>query len=1120
MATQLIADRIAVRRRYVRAVDIARDLGDPHALEGYVMTPSVRDGLRRLLMGLKPGSSQRAFRVTGPYGSGKSAFGLLLARLFCNEPRDALAQHLLQQSLGEQTVPAYLPIVLVGRRASLAQDLLVHVRDMARAEFGVDDELVVAAEKIGRGHGSIQTDIKSILDCLVACDKKLQVESGRGILLLIDEMGRYLEFAAANPTREDPSLFQQLAEVAGGAGNRSLAIVGFLHHRFSDYAATLGDWIEGEWARSSERYEEITFHETCEQSLHLLSQALTPLQAHTNPVRSAVRLLYRQAGQRGLFTLSTDDLLATAEQLYPLHPGSLACLFTSARRFGQNERSIYSFIQSSEPAGYQYFAHQMAYGPETWYRIDGLFDYLASQGSFRFQSKDRERRWQLAQDAVPICADMPAIVQRVLKTVSLIAVLEPVPGLTAHVDAIAWLLGCTERDVTDALAALVKRGVIHRRVAQRDWCLWSHTSVDLDHWFEEAKAGVPELRRLDANLATLPSIRPIVAQRHYHRTGTLRSFAVRISDKTSDTHGPTDGMVLVWPIYPDEDQANAEHDARCYSRRLGPLSLLRLQRISPGDLATAQELAYWKWVRTNCDELRIDDLARAEVERRIQHSRHELRYRLAPFTRANTCDRSVEWLYEGKRVAINSRATLSQFLSEVCDRVFTKAPVLRNELINRNKLSPAIAAARMRLLGLMLTAESRDYLGLAGAPPERTIYLSLFQASRIHRKENGVVRFAGPPTDDPMGWAPAWACIDNSIKGNESASVDKIIANLGEVPIGLRAGPALLLIAAYMLRHRTTIALFERGTFQPEVTPAHFMRLARSPKNFALHKTSVMDDDAILESLAKGLSIWQMRPPDAQLKPVISALYIWWSQLPEYARHTNTIDPMAQEVRTALRKATEPIDLLFNRLPQVCQAMSTDGIDVELYTSKLNLAVTQIANALPMVRRQAAIRLLNAFHAQSLTQLRQQIRMDYEDHLGEIASYELRAFVDRALNDELSDDTWLDGVAGLVVGKRLDSWDDTMLDHFALETRGIAQKLARRLALIAESLNSLAPVTAIHITTSDGSDQSLFVRDGTVKDRVLIDQARKLLDDAESPEGVLTALLAELMIVKKLEQVK
>ena len=41
MAMMPIASRVTVRRRYVRSVDMARDMDDSGALDGYVVTPSV-----------------------------------------------------------------------------------------------------------------------------------------------------------------------------------------------------------------------------------------------------------------------------------------------------------------------------------------------------------------------------------------------------------------------------------------------------------------------------------------------------------------------------------------------------------------------------------------------------------------------------------------------------------------------------------------------------------------------------------------------------------------------------------------------------------------------------------------------------------------------------------------------------------------------------------------------------------------------------------------------------------------------------------------------------------------------------------------------------------------------
>ena len=1111
MASELIADRIGIARRYVRAVDIARDLDDARALEGYVMTPSVQDGLRRVLTGVGKGSSQRAFRVTGPYGSGKSSFGLFLARLFQEDSGGGVARNLLRSTLGTEEVPAYRPVVMVGRRASLARDLAVAVRDVARAEFGDQDKLTIAARDLAEEQDTGRNDVKPVLQCLVAGSERLCAKSGRGLLLLIDEMGRYVEFAVSNPGREDPSVFQQLAEAAGGARDNGLAVVGFLHHRFSDYVATLGDWLEGEWRRSSERYEEIAFHESHEQLVYLLSQALVPRRPHGRAVRTAARSQYRDAGKRGLFTLAGDDLATIGERLYPLHSGALAGLCSCSRRFGQNERSAFSFLQSSEPFGFQDFAHRTVYGSGHWYRIDDVYDYLASQSGFRFQSKDRERRWEISQDAVVACGGMDAHVLRVLKAISLIAVLEPLPGLSAKADTLAWLLGCTQGEVDTALAELEKRGFVHKRESQGDWSLWSHSSVDLDHWMDKAKGAIPELQRLDEELCRITALRPIVAQRHYQRTGTLRSFAVRVGNEVGEVAAGTDGVVLVRPVYPEEDPARARLDGAEISKRLGPLSMVRMQPIERRHLAIARDLACWRWVQTNCGELRIDDFARAEVGRRIRDLENEMRQCLLPFARVSAETAGVEWIHDGEAVTIESRAGLNRFLSELCDRVFHMAPILRNELINRDKLSSAVAAARMRLLGLMLSEEKREFLGLEGAPPERTIYLSMFHASGMHREVEGRIRFGCPGQDDPLRWIPAWRRLDSMAKCGESVGLDSLVAGLGEAPIGLRAGPALLLITAYMLQHRGSIALMERGSFQADITQAHFMRLAKLPKNFTLRRIGTRDNDGVLLSLVEGLSIWADARPGPEIKEMVESLYRWWQRLPEFARRTRTVGARAQKVRAVLRKAKEPIELMLDQLPRACEAVGREGIDVERYTLTLNVALAELDDALPKLRGQVEACVLKGFGTGSVGELRRQITLDFENHVDELGSYELRAFVARALKHERAREDWIDGIAGLVVGKRLESWGDTLLDRFGLEIQGISQKLARHLALMRKGNGLASPVTAVHLTTSDGLERSLYLRNRAEGDQKLRERMRTMLAEAKRPDAVLVDLLGEVM---------
>lgn len=82
MPEQHISSIFQVQNRFIRSVHLERDFADPSSLDGYVITPLARETLRRLEGGLAQQSSQRAWRLTGDYGSGKSSFALLLARVF------------------------------------------------------------------------------------------------------------------------------------------------------------------------------------------------------------------------------------------------------------------------------------------------------------------------------------------------------------------------------------------------------------------------------------------------------------------------------------------------------------------------------------------------------------------------------------------------------------------------------------------------------------------------------------------------------------------------------------------------------------------------------------------------------------------------------------------------------------------------------------------------------------------------------------------------------------------------------------------------------------------------------------------------------------------------------
>src|SRR5258708_271424 len=114
-----IAEALNIKTRFMRSVSLKRDFRDETALKGYVLTPHVRANLERLAGGLAPRSGQRAWRITGDYGTGKSSFALALSHLLSGGGvalPDRLSRAIDFSSIGLDDAPRLVPVLVTGTR--------------------------------------------------------------------------------------------------------------------------------------------------------------------------------------------------------------------------------------------------------------------------------------------------------------------------------------------------------------------------------------------------------------------------------------------------------------------------------------------------------------------------------------------------------------------------------------------------------------------------------------------------------------------------------------------------------------------------------------------------------------------------------------------------------------------------------------------------------------------------------------------------------------------------------------------------------------------------------------------------------------------------------------------
>ena len=416
-----------VRERFLRSTNLGRDFEDPKSVSHYVISQPMVASFSRIIEGLQPGSANRAWSVTGDYGTGKSSFALVLAHLLW-DPATPAMEH-IRESIEEwsaRNIPTdnrMLPVLVTGAREPL-------VPAVAR-------ELKVSLRRLRGGPVCSRTvhDLESRADAVVASGDPSQlldlIDQFRcgamklghsGVLLVLDELGKFLEYAAHHTDVEDVYVLQRLAESADRSGEPPLVLLSLLHQGFHAYAENLPSRHRQEWQKVAGRFGEIAFDQPLSHVTALVKQALNVDSAFI-PRDIELSLPTVKAAALGTGWYGASGEIQSPLDTYPLHPTVLPVLVRFLSRFGQHERSLLSFLLSSEPFGVRDFAERHASG-QSWYRLSDFYDYVRSAFGHQLAGRNHQNHWLRISDTVDRMTDLAGTQLEVLKTVAVLNVLD------------------------------------------------------------------------------------------------------------------------------------------------------------------------------------------------------------------------------------------------------------------------------------------------------------------------------------------------------------------------------------------------------------------------------------------------------------------------------------------------------------------------------------------------------------------------------------------------------------------------------------------------------------------------------------------------------------------------
>ncbi len=281
---------VTVTPRFARSVSLTRDAGRPDALAGYVLTPNGRAVFSRLAAALRGESSTRSWSVTGPYGSGKSALSLLIAQSLAGDDKPLRAARAFLADADEALAPALFgpgsvlaappgrlfPVLVTGSRRPLDKALAAALAAALRgvASRGRRPQLIDKLERLAARPEPAGAAVVPLFEEAVEYAARPGGDSA-GLLLVVDELGKFLEYGAAHPEQGDVFVLQELAEAAARSAKPFL-VVTVLHQSLDRYADHLSPGRRAEWAKVQGRFEDVAFEERAEQVLRLIGLAIRP----------------------------------------------------------------------------------------------------------------------------------------------------------------------------------------------------------------------------------------------------------------------------------------------------------------------------------------------------------------------------------------------------------------------------------------------------------------------------------------------------------------------------------------------------------------------------------------------------------------------------------------------------------------------------------------------------------------------------------------------------------------------------------------------------------------------------------------------------------------------------
>ena len=849
----------------------------------YIVTPNVQKVLQEIMDGYQTGI--HSFSIIGTYGTGKSSFLLQL-------------EHDLTEDKGRSLLRN--PKVLYDGGFEIL-NILGDAKSLS--------ELLLA--KLQESTGVIENDV---LKLLKAYYDKLKRQK-KLLLIAIDEFGKVLEHAAKTNPEEELYFMQKLCELVN-APTRNILLLTTLHQNFSAYSRKLTMEQKNEWTKVKGRFQEVVFAEPVEQLLFLAAEHIST-ECRYQVSDDSFHKIYHLAVDRKF--VSSDFTLETACKLYPMDTFAAYAVTRAIQRYGQNERSLFSFLNAK---GTHSIAAFTPAANQT-YNLAEVYDYVVNSfHSYLNDANSDSTGWSAIRLSIERVeggdwkdSEQMLNAIKMVKAIGLLNLFGNA-GFTmtqADMDAYATMALGIEFAST-IIHELIRQKIVRYAEYKKRLILFEGTDINIEEEVTNAGLAVPRPVNFVDDLRVYFNNRVSPVKAYYYHRGTPRYFEyLLLSDPQDITPtGDVDGYVqMIFGTTARQYEELVECSRNCEHAII--YAFFNNTDAIVGHLHNIQK---YRYIIEKVLVDKSDRVALKEVMQLMEYEKTLLNKALSDslFSYGN----DVAWLYKGEERKVNSHRDFNKLLSAVCEDVYSLTPVINNELFNKHKLSSNISGAKAKYLQALLENSDKVDLGFDADkfPPEKTIYYSLLKNTGLHVDGE----FADAPSNDDI--KSLWdACEDFLNSTREKArKLSELVKKLSAQPYKIKDGVLEFWLPTYLFIKRQDYSLYgENGQYIPNF---NIELLDLMKKHIGEFKIKAYAVDGIKLQLFNQYRKFLNLGDNVDIKggafieTIKPFLFFYNRQLNDYAKHTRKL-PHEETIRfrEVLARAKDPEKAFLEDLP-------------------------------------------------------------------------------------------------------------------------------------------------------------------------------------------------------------